>query len=142
VGRFALERVTRPRSSPGPRYGTPSRSDRTLHSPDAIGIARLLQHARASALSATGSARAVKGLLAATLPLVFRYESLRGAARDARIRPESESARFVEWRHSPVLPRRCRCRVLARRGGGRPVFVGCIVMAAVLPCVRRAGRSG
>jgi hypothetical protein len=33
-------------------------------------------------------------------------------------RPESESARFVEWRHSPVPPRRCCFRVLVqtRRG--------------------------
>jgi hypothetical protein len=39
-------------------------------------------------------------------------------ARDARIRPESESARFVEWLHSPVPPRRCGFRVLVqtRRG--------------------------
>jgi ABC-type multidrug transport system fused ATPase/permease subunit len=29
-----------------------------------------------------------------------------------------ESARFVEWRHSPVPPRRCGFRVLVRRGGG------------------------
>jgi pimeloyl-ACP methyl ester carboxylesterase len=33
-------------------------------------------------------------------------------------------------------------RALVRRGGGRSLFVGCIVVAAVLPRVRRAGLSG
>ncbi len=33
-------------------------------------------------------------------------------------------------------------RVLVRRSGGRSLFVACIVMAALLPRVRRAGRSG
>jgi hypothetical protein len=39
-------------------------------------------------------------------------------ARDARIRPESESARFVEWLHSPVPPRRCGFRVLVQTRAG------------------------
>ena len=58
-------------------------------------------------------------------------------------RPESESARFVEWLHSPVPPRGCGFRVLVQTRPGFVLwFVGCIVMAALLPRVRRAGRSG
>ena len=45
---------------------------------------------------------------------------------------------LVEWRHPSVPPRRRGLRVLLGRGGARSVFVGCIVVAALLLRARRA----
>ena len=52
------------------------------------------------------------------------------------------SAAVREWRHFPPRPGAAGVRIVVRRDGRRSAFVGSGVVAALLPSLRRAGRSG